>query len=580
MRSFSAVVHCAHKLLSIHWLLHAQPANGRGIVSWLFTSVALITVGILMPETRAQAADAPKFFFVSEYRVHGVHSITSLEVEKAVYPFLGPDRTVDDIHSACSALEKAYQAKGFGAASVWALGRPDKNGLVALQVSEGAIERLRVTGARYFSPEKIKRAAPALAEGRVINFNDVSRDVVGLNQLGDRTVTPTLRPGSEPGTYDIDLQVKDSSPFHASVELNNDNSPNTRPLRLTGSVDDSNLWQSGQGAGVSFEKAPQRHRDSEVFSGYYLARFAGVDGLTLMVQGTKQDSNISTLGGSTVAGPGQTLMLRANYTIPNGEDWDTGKAWENFTESINLSLNYKHYNQSINTLPVASSSSSSTATTATPSTIVTPITYYPLTAGYSALWTGWAGTGSVTALNLGVTLNLRGAGSGPNQFNLNRYGADGSFVYLRGDLARTQDLPGGWQAYAKIQGQVANQPLVSSEEYSGGGESTVRGYLESETVGDDGAFGTVELRTPSLFVRGKQRSDFRFFAFSDAGKLKLIDPLAEQVAHFSLASVGAGVRLALNNYFSGACDVADPLTSQTYTQAHDLRFRFRVLLDY
>ena len=33
---------------------------------------------------------------------------------------------------------------------------------------------------------------------------------------------------------------------------------------------------------------------------------------------------------------------------------------------------------------------------------------------------------------------------------------------------------------------------------SGGGLGTVRGYLESEELGDNGIFGSTELRTPSL----------------------------------------------------------------------------------
>ncbi len=512
------------------------------------------------------------YFFISEYRVHGVHSITSLEIEKAVYPFLGPARTADDIQGACSAIEKTYQALGYGAVSVSPLGSANRSGTVELQVTEGKVERLRVKEAHYFSPEKIKEAAPSLAEGRVINFNDISKDVVGLSQLRERTVTPTLRPGSEAGTYDIDLTVKDSRPFHASAELNDDRTPNTKPLRLTASVSDSNLWQSGQGAGFSFEEAPQRRLDSEVFSGYFLGRVPGNDWLSIMVQGTKQDSNISTLGGSTVAGPGTTAEIRTMMALPNGKDWSTGKDWENFAQSVYVAIGYKHFKQSVNLTP-------SSTTTATTGEIVTPITYYPVTAGYSATWSGAGGKGPTTGIDASVTLNFRGMGSGPREFDLNRFGADGSFTIFRGDVSHTHPLPGGWEAYAKVSGQVANQPLVSSEESSGGGEQTVRGYLESEVVGDDGVFGTFELRSPAVLMMGQER-EWHFYVFGDAGKLKVIDPLPEQVAHYSLSSIGVGSRLSLFDHVSGGCDVSYPLISQTYTQAHQLQFRFRVGLEY
>jgi hemolysin activation/secretion protein len=519
------------------------------------------------------AAALPATFYIAEYRVHGAHGLTRLEIETAVYPFLGPGRTEDDVKAACQALEKAYRANGFGAVSVQYDGRMGEGGVVHLRVSEGTVGRLRVTGAKYFSPARIKAAAPSLAEGKVINFNDVNRDMVALNQLKDRTVTPSLQPGSEAGTFDINLDVKDSPPVHANLELNDYNSPNTTPLRLTAAVSDSNLAQTGQGAGLSLELAPERHRDAEVLSAYYLEHFPGLSRLSLLLQGTKQDSNISTLGGSTVAGPGQTLELEAIYALPDGKDWGTGKDWEDFSHSFSLALSYKHYRQTIRSGPGASGGLAGT--------IVTPITYLPLTAGYSATLTGLGGKGSVTELNVGTSLNFRGLGSGPSEFDRNRYGSDGSFITVHGELSHTQELPWGLQAFGRLQGQLANQPLVSSEEFSGGGQGTVRGYLESETVGDNGGFATLELRSPSILGLLKQKTgDWRVYVFSDAGGVTLIDPLPEQESKFALSSVGIGSRMSIGDHLSGACDAAMPLDDETYTKAHDIRVTFRVGLDY
>jgi hemolysin activation/secretion protein len=512
---------------------------------------------------------------IAEYRVHGAHALSALEVETAVYPFLGPLRSQEDVQAACAALENAYHAKGYGAASVQYLPTIKKGGVIDLQVSEGTVGHLRVKGAKYFSPAAIKEAAPSLSEGSVINFDDVSKDIVSLNQVQERTVTPVLQPGSQPGTYDIDLNVKDSSPTHASVELNDYRSPNTTPLRITASASDDNLWQEGHGVGFSFELAPVRPKDSEVFTGYYLARFSGVEGFSAMFQATKQDSNISTLGGSTVAGPGETFELRLNWTLPDGKDWSTGKDWENFTHSLYLAFDYKHFQQTINTTPDA------TGSEAQAGTIVTPITYYPITLGYSAFLKGLSDKESSTNVNLGVTLHFRGMGSGPAVFDLNRYGADGGFIYLRGSIDHTANLPGGFQAYGRIQGQASNQPLVSSEEFSGGGEQSVRGYLESEEVGDNGAFATLELRSPPLVgFLGPNTHDWRVYVFGDTGRLTLIDPLPSQKSSFDLTSVGFGSRLALGSHLNGAFDAGYPLTTETYTQAHDLRMTFRLGADF
>jgi hemolysin activation/secretion protein len=142
--------------------------------------------------------------FIREYRVQGAKRLSKLEVEAAVYPYIGPARTEQDVEQARSALEKAYKEKGFQAAAVQVPVQQARNGVVILRVTEGIVGRLRVTGSRYFSLSKIKQNAPSLAEGKVVDFNAITKDIVGLNQLPDRQVTPALRAGSEPGTVDID----------------------------------------------------------------------------------------------------------------------------------------------------------------------------------------------------------------------------------------------------------------------------------------------------------------------------------------------------------------------------------------
>ncbi|HTB81763.1 MAG TPA: ShlB/FhaC/HecB family hemolysin secretion/activation protein [Opitutaceae bacterium] len=503
------------------------------------------------------AGEAPRAasLFIQEYQVKGAHLLSRIEIEEAVYPFLGPGRTKDDVEQARVALETAYHDKGYQTVTVEIPPQQVRGGIVLLHVIEAPVARLRVKGAHYFSPAQIKAQAPSLAEGRVINFNEVPTDIVALNQLPDRQVTPTLSAGAQPGTVDVDLTVKDSPPLHGSLELNNRYSANTTALRLNGSVSDSNLWQLGHTLGLSFQVSPENFNQVKVFSGYYLVHAQSVEGLSLMLQGTKQDSNVSTLGGAAVAGRGETLGARALLTLPAGKS---------FYHSLSLGLDYKHFDQDI---MIGASE------------IVTPITYYPLSASYSATWLG---QGQTTALNAGVTLHLRGTGSSTSTFDAKRFKADGGFIYFRGDLSHTHDLPAGLQLFGKVQGQISDEPLIDSEEFSGGGLDTARGYLEAEEIGDNGLFGSLELRSPSLlgwFGQAKA-GEWRVYAFGDAGRLTINDPLPEQASRFDLASFGAGTRIRLEDHFSGSIDAALPLTSQSQTKAHDLRLTFRAGLDY
>jgi len=492
--------------------------------------------------------------YIREYRVLGTQELPKINVEEAVYPFLGPGRTEEDVEQARAALEKAYHDAGYQAASVQVPPQTGRRGIVVLQVAEGKVARLRVKGSRYFLPSHIKAQARSLAEGQAVNLNNVTRDILALNQLSDRQVTPSLRAGEEPGTVDVDLTVKDKLPLHGSIELNNRYSADTSPLRLSASASYNNLCQAGHTLGVSFQTAPQEPDEAKVFAGYYIWRFANVDWLSLLFQGTKQDSNVSTLGGLAVAGRGEILGTRAIIALPPGRS---------FFQSFNFGFDYKRFEQEVTIGGTA---------------LLTPITYFPVSASYTATW---APKGSTTEFNAGVVFGIRSSESARREFSDNRFDADTNFIYLRGDLSHTRDLPRGFEAFGKVQGQVADQALVNSEQYAGGGLATVRGYLEAETLGDNAIFGTLELRSPSLlgWMKGAG-NEWRVYLFGDAGTLNLHSPLPEQDSSFKLASVGVGSRVQIREHFNGSVDLAMPLIGQTQTGAGDPFLSFRVWADF
>ena len=491
--------------------------------------------------------------FIQEYQIKGAHQLTRTEIEEAVYPYLGPGRTKDDVEKARSALEKEYQAKGYQTVSVQIPAQPWKDGSIILEVTEAPVGRLRVHGARYFLPSQIKAMAPSLAEGRVINFNDVNRDIVALNQLSDQRVTPSLRPGVTPGTVDIDLDVKDTFPLHGSLELNNRYSANTSHLRLDGAVSYDNLWQLGHSIGGSFQLSPENVDQVQVYSGYYLARFPEISWLSLALQGTKQDSAVSTIGDLAVAGRGEVIGLRSIIVLPGGKE---------VSQTLALGFDYKHNEQVVS---VGGSPTNATQTS---------YHYFPFSVTYSATRMTKA---DQTELNFGPTVSFRGLGSDASAFEKSRFRSNGNFAYLRGDLAHTHELSGGLQLYGKLQGQLADQPLVSAEQFGGGGLGTARGYLEGEVFGDDAIFGTVELRSPSLFnFVGNKTSDWRVYVFAEGGRLTILNPLPQQTSGYDLASVGVGSRIGLTDHFNGSIDLGVPLVSQSQTIAYHPGLTFRL----
>ncbi len=486
---------------------------------------------------------------INEFTVIGNHLLSEDEVDNAVYPYLGPGQTVRSVDAARAALQKVYQDKGYQTVAVQIPPQHVVGGVVVLQVIEEPIGRLRVRGSRYFSLNKIKHQAPSLAPGQVPNFNRIRHDLVVLNGWPDRQVIPTLQPGVVPRTVDVDLNVKDTLPLHGSLELNNRYSADTTRLRIDANLSYDNLFQRGDTVSLAYQIAPQNPKDAKVFSGSYLAHVPGVDWASLLLYGLTSDSDVSTVGSTNVVGRGQVIGLRGILGLPGGAS---------FQDTLSAGMDYKHFDQNV---------------TLAGATLPTPITYYPISATYSA---NWQDETAQTQLDIGPSFNIRGLGSDPNAFDNKRYNAESNFFYIRGDLSRLQTLFAGFQVFAKTQFQIANEPLVNSEQFSVGGEDTVRGYLESEVLGDNAIIGSVEIRTPPITLLGPKVTDWRVYAFAEGGQASILDPLPQQQAIFDVASIGIGTRIELVDHLNGSIDLALPLISSVDTTARHPRVDFRV----
>jgi hemolysin activation/secretion protein len=410
------------------------------------------------------------------------------------------------------------------------------------------VGRLTVRGSKYHDIERIKRLAPSLAEGSIPNFRDVEKDVIRLNRRADLRVTPEFKPGAMPGSVDVELVVEDSFPLHGSVELNNRYSANTTPLRLDASLRYDNLWQLGHTIGAAFQVAPQDANDALVYSGYYLAPVPRVEWLSLMAQAIRQNSDVSTLGGGASTGNGEIYGGRLIAELPTRH---TG-----MFHNLTFGMDYKNFEQSLSVNNVLVDSS--------------PVTYYPFLLSYNGFWMGkdyrFQFDGS-------FNWHFRGMGSGEVEFDNRRYSANGNYFYFRGLASYEHDLWQDFQVKALLQGQATDNALVDSEQFSVGGLTTVRGYLESQAVGDSAIAGTLEVRSPSLlrwWIKN-DRHEVRLLGFLDAGSVFINDPLPEQTTNFNLLSVGFGALATFMDWLNSAVYVGVPQISQGSTEADSYR---------
>ena len=539
---------------------HARRAGVMRAAAWAFCAGTLV----LAPGSRAaHAAVRPPHpvagqtvtVELDEIRVDGNTVLDARTIEQTVYPFLGPGKTAVDVDHARDALARLYRDRGYATVLVSIPPQRVTNGIVYLKVTEQPVERLRVVGAHFFEPAVVRKQAPSVKKGSIPRLIDLQRDVRRLNQLPDRTVTPSFRPGRAPDTVDVDLNVQDSLPLHGTLELNNRRSLDTTSLRLNGSLTYDNFFQRGDSGTLFFQVAPENTADARVVGGSYLFHVPGSI-LALLASYTNSDSDVSTVGGTDVVGKGQIASIRLQVPLGSAD---------NFIQTLTTGIDYKKLDENVELGGAATR---------------TPLTYYPLTIGYEGDWTG---PRSQMSLSAAIVLGLRGLGSDYVEFDNKRYNGQANFAYLRVDLSRTQTLPHDIQLYGNFAAQVTPDTLVSSEQLSLGGLDTVRGYLESEALGDQGVAFQAELRSPSVATHvAHYVNDWRFHLFGDIGDVSihqaLFDPTKKmfQASSYTLSSVGVGTRVRLFGSLSATFEDAFLLSRGPSSRSGEQRFLFRV----
>lgn len=510
------------------------------------------------PTVPAPKAAEPKFT-VAEYRIEGNSVLPVIAVEKAVYPHLGEDKTIADVELARKSLEQTYQKAGYSTVFVDIPEQDVVNGIVRLRVTEGRVSRLNVTGSRYYSLGRIRAQVPALAPGSVPYLPAVQQQMSAVNSVSaDRQVTPVFRAGRTPGTVDVELKVKDQPPWHASLEANNRYSANTTHTRASVQLRYDNLWQRGHSLSLQYQTAPEKTEEVSVVSISYLLRSDDSDNLTALYA-VRSRSNVAAVGDISVIGSGDIYGLRRIIPLPPGKQ---------YFHSLSLGADIKDFRENVN-LQGADS-------------LETPIRYLPFSIAYNASLPGETASNQFSAA---LNFSLRGLadrnidcqGQEVDQFECKRYNAHSNYLYLKADYQRTQKLPHNMSLLAKIGGQLADQPLISNEQFSAGGAESVRGYLESERLGDNGLQASVEWHSPSFageYTPGMQ--ELLFLIFADAAYLRVNDPLPDQQERFNLQSAGTGLRFTAWKNMKGELDWARALKDSAITKSGEDRLHFRL----
>lgn len=479
---------------------------------------------------------------IYEYQITGNTLLDPRDIERVLEPFLGENQEVSAVEKAAKKIERLYKDKGYPTVFVNIPEQDIRHGIIKMAVVEGKVQRLRITGANYYTLSGIRSELPAIQEGQTPYFPAVQQQLSKINARSQHLkVTPVLKPGKFPGSVDIELKVKDELPWVNQLSVSNFNSANTTRPRLEFNTAYNNLWQKDHGLSLQYQTSPEKTEEVSIWGFTYLMPV--MEQHRLAVYMVKSDSQVASLGGQTAftaLGKGDIYGLR--YIIPLQSHSD-------FLHSVTLNFDYKDF---ADTLEIAGNKEKGQADLRQD---LAPIAYGLFGFDYDMTFRREKGS---DRFSVGGRWGMRGLND-DREFHAKRPKSEPNFAYSTLSARMVRDIFNGWQARLTAKTQLTDSLLIGNEQFSIGGNETVRGYFQSETLGDTGIYGQAEVRTPVLVKSISWLKDWRLVAFVDAGEVKVKAPLPGQIARNTLASVGLGTRLKITSDISLAVDGANTL---------------------
>lgn len=421
---------------------------------------------------------------------------------------------------------------------------------------------------RHFTGAQIAQRFEALEPGASFDYGLLYDGVYSANAHPDLVVNADLkvRPEVEDKQrwryVDVDLEVEESRPLHAVLDLSNYGTEASDNWETGLTLQHLNLTRHDDVLTVNAQTA----LDASLYSvagSYYLPH------------------NLYRGGGLT--GYGGYSDLSVDEVVPaidvEGTGWFAGLQYsslliDNDRHNLKLALGKVHrYIE--DQLIVDNVSTEARGVDVAPFSLSAIYNTKPL-----PNWTGRFYATLELLYNIGDFLGS----SDDEEVQRLRREASADYFMVRPQLAYVQTFggfgasarggEGRWVLFLRASGQYADGPLVPAEQIGLGGANTVRGYVEREFLGDHGAFANIELRTPMLlgFLTKPFASDahlkahrrnpldrLQFVVFCDVGTIMIEDALPGEDDNRTLYSVGTGFRLAFTEYAQLKFDWGFPL---------------------
>lgn len=411
---------------------------------------------------------------IQQFRVINSTVFTPEQFQAVTAPYTNRPITFAEILEARSAVTALYREKGYITSGAIFPPQRMQDGVVTIEVVEGSVEEIVVQGTTRLQPGYISSRV-GLAVTPPLN---VTRLLDGLQLLQQdpliETISADLQAGTRPGSNRLVVTVTEADSFQMNAGLNNGRVPTVGSVERQLGFTEGNLLGLGDRLTVGYTNTngsneieatygiPLNPYNGKLLLGIDLAFNRVIDPQfeVLQIHSTSRESFIS--------------VVQPIFQTPDQE----------FSLGLGLSHSFSQTWLGLDNIGP-----------------------FPLTPGADE-----QGRTAVTALSFSQTWAYRDTAqvvSAFSQFNLglgwfgatvNATGPDSRFFSWQGQGQWVRLLAPDTILVLRGSAQLANEPLLSQEQFGLGGQATVRGYRQDLLLTDNAAQASLEVRFPVLRV--------------------------------------------------------------------------------
>lgn len=453
---------------------------------------------------------AVRKILIKKIVVEGHQILPGEEIRLLVKKYENRMLSTEEISSIANEITELYKSYGIMTALAYLPPQEVENNTLKINIIEGRIGNIKVEGNRHTWDFYLRNVLKQ-NEGDIIFVPEIEQNIINFNKNNDIKLRATVKKGENLGESDIILHVEEKQPFHLGASFDNTGIRSTGNLKTgtTLTIDSLLGFRDRLVGNYSFANGV-----NSVFSVY--------------------DFPIG-YGGTRVGG----LFSYGDSQVKQGLYKDL--KIEAKTLEIGTFLNQPIFNN--NKYIVYSTLGFNARKTET--YLLDELAFEP-----TQVRVGNIGLTAIATDKYGQWVHNSTANLG-----MNILGGQEKFFKYNASLQRIQFIGKKCLLLIKGAAQFTTDDIPAIEQFSVGGYSTVRGYPESYSLGDNGFSFNAEFRFP-LFIDRLQG-----LVFADMGSS--IYRSRDRGTDLTLVSVGGGLRFNFTKYLWGRADYGFGLSDKT-----------------